>query len=299
MRFIERDWLSANMIIFDDIVMDTGHQTHCEMTLQLVAHALPTQGPRRIINTHLHSDHCGGNAILQRHYPNVHTSIPSGAAQGIKNWNADKLSFETTGQDGEPFRVDGTFKGGDEIELAGLRWRAIETAGHDFAMLCLYCESEAILISADALWENGFGVLFAQFSGHDSPSLQAGTLARLSELEVRCVIPGHGNMFTDFRAALAKAAQRVEYFAQDPDRIWRNGLRALLKFRLLAEQQMDETRIAAVLAEAPITRQMLERVGASSNQGVNELAVLAADDLVRSKAAVWKTLAGVRMLLNE
>jgi glyoxylase-like metal-dependent hydrolase (beta-lactamase superfamily II) len=46
-------------------VVDTGYVTHAEQTLALIESVLGTRPLDRILNTHLHSDHCGGNAALQ------------------------------------------------------------------------------------------------------------------------------------------------------------------------------------------------------------------------------------------
>src|SRR3954463_9291107 len=84
---LERGWLSSNNVLFlgaqETALVDTGYVTHAEQTLALVEHVLNEQGraPRldRIINTHLHSDHCGGNAALQARHA-CRTSIPHAEA---------------------------------------------------------------------------------------------------------------------------------------------------------------------------------------------------------------------------
>ena len=86
---LERGWLSSNNILFigaeETVLVDTGYATHAEQTLALVESTL---GPRlldRILNTHLHSDHCGGNAALQQRYPALRTDIPPGEAADRKS----------------------------------------------------------------------------------------------------------------------------------------------------------------------------------------------------------------------
>lgn len=68
MQVLQRGWLSANNIVFADAqattVVDTGYHSHAAQTLALVDAALGGRRLDRIINTHLHSDHCGGNAAL-------------------------------------------------------------------------------------------------------------------------------------------------------------------------------------------------------------------------------------------
>ena len=70
MTVFERGWLSSNNILFTGqhsgaALVDTGYCTHSAQTLALVQSALGRRPLERILNTHLHSDHCGGNAALQ------------------------------------------------------------------------------------------------------------------------------------------------------------------------------------------------------------------------------------------
>ncbi len=130
MRFIERDWLSANMMVFDDTVLDTGYDTHTAMTLQLVEHAFERKAPARILNTHLHSDHCGGNAILQARYPGIRTTIPALDASAVLAWAQTELTFNKTQQHCQRFTFTDTLAADTEIELGKLRFRTIATGGH-------------------------------------------------------------------------------------------------------------------------------------------------------------------------
>ena len=69
MLVLERGWLSANNILFfdgdDATLVDSGYVTHAEQTVDLVGHALDGRKLKRLINTHSHSDHIGGNAALK------------------------------------------------------------------------------------------------------------------------------------------------------------------------------------------------------------------------------------------
>ena len=77
----ERGWLSSNNILCiganNASIVDTGYVDHAEQTMALVQHALRERALDHIVNTHLHSDHCGGNARLQEVHPNVHTRVPA------------------------------------------------------------------------------------------------------------------------------------------------------------------------------------------------------------------------------
>ncbi|NBQ07235.1 MAG: MBL fold metallo-hydrolase, partial [Betaproteobacteria bacterium] len=97
LQVFERGWLSANNILLTDAntstLIDSGYVTHQDQTLMLVQKALGDRTLDRLVNTHLHSDHCGGNALLQRTYPNLNTLIPPGESQAVAVWDAAALSY--------------------------------------------------------------------------------------------------------------------------------------------------------------------------------------------------------------
>ena len=96
----ERGWLSSNNILFigkhSTALVDTGYCTHSDQTLALVKSHLKDRPLDHIINTHLHSDHCGGNAALQAAYGGsngtVQTHIPYGLARHVASWDEEALS---------------------------------------------------------------------------------------------------------------------------------------------------------------------------------------------------------------
>ena len=110
MHVLERGWLSSNNIVFIDdertAIVDTGYKSHEEQTLQLVQALLAGRPLDAIYNTHLHSDHCGGNHVLQTHFPAVRTFVPAAEFNRVQNWERSQLTFEATGQRCERFRAD-------------------------------------------------------------------------------------------------------------------------------------------------------------------------------------------------
>src|SRR4051812_8631368 len=87
----ERGWVSSNNVLFASgarsAIVDTGYVSHAPQTLALVRQALGDRPLNLIVNTHLHSDHCGGNAALQVEYPGARTLIPPGLAEAVRVWN--------------------------------------------------------------------------------------------------------------------------------------------------------------------------------------------------------------------
>ncbi|MBU6492918.1 MAG: MBL fold metallo-hydrolase [Burkholderiales bacterium] len=258
MRVLQRGWLSSNNILFLDeepTLVDSGYVSHAEQTLALVENALAgyPQGLRRIINTHLHSDHCGGNALLQQRY-GCRTLIPAAEADVVRDWDEARLSYRATGQQCARFAFDGTLRPGDTLTLGHLAWEVLGAPGHDPHSLMLYCPAEAILISADALWENGFGVIFPELDGASGFAEQAAVLDLIGRLDVRCVIPGHGAPFGEPARALDIARGRLAYLRADPRRNARNALKVLIVFRLLSARQLARAELQAMLAQADVMR---------------------------------------------
>lgn len=285
MRVFERGWLSANNILFtgrdETALVDTGYLTHAPQTLALVRHALGARRLDRVINTHLHSDHCGGNAALQAHYGSA-VAIPAAEADAVRAWDEDALSYKATGQQCARFTFDATVAPGDELVLGELRWQALAAPGHDPRSLVFYCAAEGILVSADALWENGFGVIFPELDGESGFAEARDTLSLIAGLDVRLVIPGHGAPFTDAAGALERARSRLDYLAADPKRNAENAVKVMLKFLLLERQQMPMADVAHMFASIPVLagarRRFLQREPA-------ELAAWAIAALVRAGAA--------------
>ena len=267
MQVFERGWLSSNNILFLDddsaVLVDSGYQSHAEQTLALLKHALNGRALTTLINTHLHSDHCGGNALLQRTY-SCRTLIPVAEAAAVIAWDQQLLTFEATAQKCERFTFDGCIAPDDNISMAGLDWQVMAAPGHDPHSMILYCASEAILISADALWEHGFGVIFPELVGESGFVEQAAVLQLISELEVRLVIPGHGAPFTDVRGALDRAHSRLAYLAADNGkhgRNARNALKALIAFLLLDAQTFSLSQIAKKIQSSQIMHAAAHQIG--------------------------------------
>ncbi|WP_426194584.1 MBL fold metallo-hydrolase [Massilia sp. DWR3-1-1] len=255
MRVLERGWLSANNIVFigaeRTAMVDSGYVSHAAQTLALVEHALDGRPLDLLLNTHLHSDHCGGNAALQARY-GCATVIPVGEAAAVAAWDEAQLSYRATGQQCPRFSFSATIAPGDTLVLGDLHWQALGAPGHDPRSLLFYCARHAIVLSADALWENGFGVIFPELDGQSGFDEAAATLEMIAQLDVRLVIPGHGAPFTDVAGALQRARSRLDYLRADPRRNADNAVRVLLKFLLLERGQLAMAEVVALFEQVPV-----------------------------------------------
>jgi len=284
---LERGWLSSNNILIrgeaGTALVDSGYHTHAPQTLALVQSALQGRGLDLLLNTHLHSDHCGGNAALQAAYPKLRTLIPPGQAAFVRDWNPYALSYTPTGQDCPRFTFDAVLQPGTELRLGDVLWQIHAAPGHDTHSVILFEPHSRCLISADALWQRGFGVVFPELDGAAAFDEVAATLDVIEALNPRIVVPGHGAPFTDVAQAIGVARQRLASFVASPHKHIQYAAKVMLKFRLLEAQRITRADLLAWAHGTPyLTHLFAQQFGdAPFAQGLDALV----SELVRSGAA--------------
>lgn len=262
LQCLQRDWLSANHIVFAGTpeapatVVDTGHVRHAPMTLALIDQALAGQPLQRIVNTHLHSDHCGGNAALQARDPAVSTWVPAASLGAVQAWDTQRLSYRPTGQQCASFRADGGLQHGQWLNLGPACWRAISAPGHDPDAVMLFEPESRTLIAGDALWQDRLAIIFPELDDAPGFAVTRQTLALIEGLRPRWVVPGHGQPFEDVAGALASSRQRLTAFEREPLRHVRHAARALTMFHMMECRQQDRQHLLDWLMETPLFRRM-------------------------------------------
>ena len=254
LQVIERGWLSANLVLAhgaQSAAIDTGYVSHEAQTVALVQATFGAGGPQWLLNTHLHSDHCGGNAALQQQFAGMRTLIPPGQAEHVAAWDTQALSYQSNGQDCPRFGHDGLLRPGETIVLGDRRWQIHAAAGHDPHSVVLFEPLSRTLVSADALWENGFGAIFPELDGLQAFDEVGQTLDLIESLEPLAVVPGHGAVFAYRPEVMARARARLASFVQDPRRHAKHGAKVLLKFKLLEVQQQPLSDYIAWACDTP------------------------------------------------
>jgi len=255
LRVLERGWLSSNNIVLDDgdavTLIDSGHCVHADQTVALLRQCLGGRRLRQLINTHLHSDHCGGNAALRREF-GCPVLVPSGSWRAVNEWDEDALSYAPLRQRIERYDAQGVVRAGEALAIGLRHWQVLSAPGHDPESVMLFDAEHGVLISADALWENGFGVIFPELEGDAAFHEVESVLELIEALPVRWVVPGHGAPFGDVAGALQRARTRLAGFRADPARHLRHGAKVMLKYHLMEEQQQTLAALREWMADMPL-----------------------------------------------
>jgi glyoxylase-like metal-dependent hydrolase (beta-lactamase superfamily II) len=263
---VERGWLSANSILFlprggaPATVVDTGYALHAEQTEQLLRSRLGARALARVVNTHLHSDHCGGNARLHRAF-GCETWVPAASIDAVRNWDAAQLTFERTDQRCDRFTAQVAIEPGMVIRLGDHDWQALATPGHDPDALVFFQQEARVLISGDALWQDRLAIVFPELAGEAGFADVRRTLLLIERLQPRLVIPGHGPAFADVAGALAASRNRLESFERHPERHLTYALRALAMFHMLERREREWDDLLQWMIRTPILRAGIAAAG--------------------------------------
>ena len=142
-----------------------------------------------ILNTHLHLDHCFGNAWAAGRYgvlPMEHEEDETLLARMGEQARMFGLPFEVRTE-----KLGGYLKDGDVLTLGENRIEVIHTPGHSRGGLCFYIPSAGWLISGDSLFEGSIGR--TDLEGGSYATLIKSITERLITLpEETVVYPGHG-----------------------------------------------------------------------------------------------------------
>lgn len=262
---LERGWLSSNNVLIHPaagedgaVLVDASHVTHAAQTCQLVTHALRGQELVRLVNTHLHSDHCGGNSTLKACF-GMPITVGPGLLTVVRAWDQVRLTHDRSGQLCARFEADDELSLDQPLHAGGRDWEVIAAPGHDPDSVMLFDRVNGVLISADALWENGFGVVFPEVQGEPGFEDVGAVLDLIATLPVRVVIPGHGAPFTDVASALARARSRLAGFKADPARHVRHAVKVLVVYHLMEVRRQPLEDLLDWAWHTPLLRRLWEQ----------------------------------------
>jgi len=263
-RVIVRGWLNCNQVVLrapgDNVLVDSGYCTHREETLQLIAgdRGLAGEPLERLINTHCHSDHMGGNAAVASAH-GCRVTIPEGEVKHVVPWTPQSAWMAQFDQRADPFHFDDTLGPGDTFEGGGFEWEAYAAPGHDMDALMFFEPMNRVLISGDALWQDGMGFVWPEEGANPFIDAAHSALSTIERLAPAVVIPGHGMPFDDVAASIAGVRSKLDAFARDPARNARHMAKVMFVFALLDRGSMPVAEVEAYVARVPCYREVSGR----------------------------------------
>ncbi len=176
---VEGRGFDSNVYAFEDVLVDTGTGKNIAYILKSIRQAgINPDDLSLIVNTHNHYDHIGGNRHLD-----LKVAMHREDAQTLESGDGTATVADMFGESLGRMKVDWKLQEGDKIH----DFEVLHTPGHTRGGICLY-DGET-LISGDTVFaDGGFGRMDLGGSLIDMQE----SLKRLSELEIKYLLPGHG-----------------------------------------------------------------------------------------------------------
>lgn len=242
----QRPFPDANLLLLSGTrpaLVDSGFVGHAQETAAWVRER--TDGLELVVNTHWHSDHVGGNALLRSGGAGIAASRPD--AQALERRDPGCCLAERLDQPVAPYAVDVPLEDGQVVELGEAAWQVVATPGHTAGHLALWQPDERLLVVGDALSTYDVGWVNTVLDGHEATATALSSLQRLVDLEPRVLLTAHGPLPDDTGAALDKAVQRAQRLVDDPEGAVWYGARRVLAFALMIHDGVATGEIGSYL----------------------------------------------------
>ncbi len=230
--FKRRPFPDANLLLIhgrQPAIVDSGFVAHAQQTAAWVRGHIPQLA--LVINTHWHSDHVGGNALLQGMGAGIAASAPD--AQAIARRDPGCCVAEYLDQPVAPYTVEVPLDDRQILRLGDADWEVLRTPGHCPGHISLWQPDERLLVVGDALSDYDVGWVNRALDGPDAAATALTSLQRLADLAPRMLLPSHGPIPADPDTALANALRRVQRLVEDPAAIVWHAARRIFAFALM------------------------------------------------------------------
>ena len=228
----QRPFPDANLLLLrgrQPALVDSGFVGHARGTVAWVRGHTPDLA--LVVNTHWHSDHVGGNTVLQASGAGIAASVPD--AQAIARRDPGCCLAEYLDQPVGPYTVDEPLDDEQIVRLGDADWEVLRTPGHTPGHLSLWQPDERILAVGDAMSDYDVGWVNLALDGPDAAATALASLHRLANLKPRLLLPAHGPIPTEAGAAIANALPRTQRLVDDPaGAVW-YGARRIFAFALM------------------------------------------------------------------
>lgn len=241
-----RPFPDANLLLLHGrrpALVDSGFVGHAHQTAEWVrAHAARLA---LVVNTHWHSDHVGGNAVLQAAGAAVAASVAD--AEAVARRDPGCCQAEYLDQPVPAYTVDEQLDDGQALQLGDADWQVVRTPGHTPGHLCLWQPDERLLAVGDALSGYDVGWVNLALDGPGATATALASLHRLVDLAPRVLLTAHGPIPADTGAALTTAIRRAERLVDDPaGAVW-YGIRRILAYALMIRAGIPAVEIETYL----------------------------------------------------
>ncbi len=252
--FIERGYLNANHFVFagkTPILIDTGYLDGYGQTLRyLEMLGVVPADVGLIVSTHTHCDHVGGNRRIQK-ASGCEIALHRIGKHFVDQGDDWSTWWRFYGQKAEFFTGTRALEDGDLIDIGPHRFQVRYTPGHAADGIVLYCPKSRMLISSDTLWQQDMGVMTLAVEGSRALFDMAGSIEKISGLDVDIVYPGHGPPFADFGGAVERCRRRIDRFLAEPEAVGADVMKKIMIYTLLMHRQVPADRFFDLIRSAP------------------------------------------------
>ncbi len=210
--FLGRALYTVNAYLVDGLLIDTG----CPGTARELVAWCRGKGVQRVVNTHHHEDHAGGDGRLQREL-GVPIAAPPKAVPILAHF--PRLEFYRWLVWGQPGNVS-IEPLGEVVETGRYRFQVIPTPGHCPDHICLFEPQEGWLFSGDLFIHERVRYLRA-----DEDALTTlDSLRRVVALRPRLLICSHAGLVEDACGAIERKIAYWEEVAEQARALREQGL---------------------------------------------------------------------------
>lgn len=210
------------------LIIDTGMPIRSSLGYleeKLVEYGFKMRDIKKIIVTHLHIDHIGGAGYIQKisgatfsihekeakfigrliNYPeeSVETFKKIMYKTDVPKNLIEEMMFFHPGISNQAIysKIDynANVRDNDIITVGNRKLRIISTPGHSINNICIYDNEEKILFSGDHVLPEITPNIRVPFNNDNPLGEYLDSLEKVSKLEVKYYLPGHGNIQSDFK----------------------------------------------------------------------------------------------------
>jgi glyoxylase-like metal-dependent hydrolase (beta-lactamase superfamily II) len=242
----QRPFPDANLLLLpgrNPVLVDSGFVGHADRTADWVHGHTPQLA--LVVNTHWHSDHVGGNGLLQAKGAGIAAAVTD--ADAVARRDPGCCQAEYLDQPVAPYTVDQSLRDGQVMRLGEAEWQVVATPGHTPGHLCLWQPEERLLVVGDALSDYDVGWVCTALDGPAAAATALASLQRLAGLSPRVLVPAHGPIPADTPAALGAALRRAQRLVDDPDGAVWYGIRRVFAFALMIRGGIPAARVEQYL----------------------------------------------------